>query len=207
MIPLLFDLSDQRVLIFGGGAVAARKARAFTGRSRVTVVSRSFHPSLPSDVERVEAELDALENDTLRSLCRGVFLVIAATSDITLNDRVIQAARSEGAHVNNAAGTPGDVQLPAVSRGERYLVAVSTMGESPGMARFLRESIERAYPSLDHMIALQGRLRSELRVRYGNQDERSALLRQVLEDNEIWAALDHDEERAWELVEARYLHG
>ncbi len=206
MIPLLFDLTDQRVLIFGGGPVAARKAGAFVGRARVTVVSRSFHPSLFRDVERVEADVSSMDDDALHSLCTEVFLVIAALSDPDLNDRVVRAARRAGAHANNAAGTPGDVQLPAVSRGERYLVAVSTAGESPGMARFLREAIERMYPSLDRMIVLQGRLRNELRGRLEDQGERSALLRRVLDDNEVWAALDQDDGRAWQLVEARYLH-
>jgi len=206
MIPLLFDLSEQRILIFGGGAVATRKARAFAGRSLVTVVSRSFHPDLPPGVERVEAEIGSMEEEMLRSLCTGVFLVIAATPDPAINDRVVRIAREVGAHANNAAGIPGDVQLPAVSRGERYLVAVSTSGESPGIARFIREAIERTFPSLDRMIALQGRLRSALRERSGDQGERSAILRRVLEDQEVWAALDRDEAQAWQLVEARYVH-
>lgn len=206
MIPLLFDLSDQRVLIFGGGAVAARKAAAFAGQARVCVVSRSFHPSLSPGTERLEAEIDGMSDDELGALCSGSFLVIAATSDPALNDRIIRIARGVGAHTNNAAGTPGDVQLPAVSRGERYLVATSTAGESPGMARFLREAIERAFPSIDRMISLQGRLRNNLRARNGEQGERSDILRQVLEDREVWAILDRDEEEAWHLVEARYLH-
>ncbi len=74
------------------------------------------------------------------------------------------------------------------------------------MARFLRESIERTYPRLDEMIALQARLRCRLQDEIPDQRQRSSLLRAVLEDCEIWASLDEGEERAWALVEGRYLH-
>ena len=86
------------------------------------------------------------------------------------------------------------------------MVAVGTGGESPGMARFLREAIEEAYPRLDEMIALQARLRSRLRDEVPDQRQRSSLLRAVLEDKAVWAALDEGEDRAWTLVEERYLH-
>jgi precorrin-2 dehydrogenase/sirohydrochlorin ferrochelatase len=86
------------------------------------------------------------------------------------------------------------------------VVAVGTGGASPGVARFLRESIERAYPNLDGMIALQARLRSALGTRIPDQRQRSVLLRSVLEDGEVWSALDGGEECAWALVEGRYLH-
>ncbi len=86
------------------------------------------------------------------------------------------------------------------------MVAVGTGGESPGMARFLRESIERAYPRLDEMIALQTRLRCRLQDEIPDQRQRSTLLRAVLEDREIWAALDEGDDQAWALVEGRYLH-
>lgn len=206
MIPLLLDLTGRRVLIVGGGEVAARKAGAFVEEAEVTVVSRSFHPSLPDGVARVEADIAGMSDLELRELCEDAFLVIAATSDLALNDRVVRAATAVGAHTNNASGTPGDVQLPAVSRGDRYVIAVSTGGESPGVARFLREAIERWYPTLDEMIELQGRLRSELLTRCGDQRKRSAVLRCVLEDDEVWAALGGEKGQAWRLVEARYLH-
>ncbi len=42
MIPLFVDCSRRRIVIFGGGEVAARKAARFTGKAEVTVISRSF---------------------------------------------------------------------------------------------------------------------------------------------------------------------
>lgn len=207
MIPLLVDLSARCVLICGGGEVAARKAAFFLPEAEVTVVSRSFVPSLiGSGARLVEADLDRLDEAGLRALCSDARLVCAATSDPALNGRIVRAARCEGVLANSASGAGGDVQLPAVARGQRYVVAVGTGGESPGMARFLREVIEEAYPRLDEMIALQARLRSRLRDEVPDQRQRSSLLRNVLEDKAVWAALDEGEDRAWTLVEERYLH-
>ncbi len=56
------------------------------------------------------------------------------------------------------------------------------------------------------MVALQARLRRRLRDEIPDQGQRSSLLRAVLEDGEVWAALDEGEDRAWQLVEERYLH-
>jgi precorrin-2 dehydrogenase/sirohydrochlorin ferrochelatase len=207
MIPLLLDLTGRRVLITGGGAVAARKAEAFVGEAEVTVVSRSFHPSLSERVRRIEADLGDLDTAALASLCEGAFLVIAATQDPSLNDRICRAASAAGALTNNASGEAGDVHLPAVARGERYVIAISTDGGSPAVSRFLREAIERCWPQLDRMIELQARLRRELRSRLDDQEQRSSRLRQVLDDREVWAALGADDAGAWKLVEGRYLHG
>jgi precorrin-2 dehydrogenase / sirohydrochlorin ferrochelatase len=207
MIPLLIDLSGRCVLICGGGEVAARKAAFFLPEAEVTVVSRSFASTLlRSGARLVEADLDRLDDAGLRALCSDADLVVAATSDPALNGRIVRAARSEGVLANSASGAGGNVQLPAVARGRRYVVAVGTGGESPGMARFLREAIEEAYPRLDEMVALQARLRSRLRDEVPDQGQRSSLLRAVLEDRAVWAALDEGEERAWQLVEERYLH-
>lgn len=42
MIPLFIDCTGRRIVIFGGGDVAARKAAYFSGNADVTVVSRSL---------------------------------------------------------------------------------------------------------------------------------------------------------------------
>lgn len=207
MIPLLVDLTGRSVLICGGGEVAARKAAYFLPEADVTIVSRSFSDRLLGMGARmVEADLERLDEEDLRKLCSAAALVIAATSDHALNERIAHAARAEGVLVNAASGESGDVHLPAVARGERYVLAIGTGGESPGMARFLRDGIERIYPHLDRMIALQARLRRRLPGVIGDQGRRSSVLRAVLEDGTIWAALDEGEDSAWALVEARYLH-
>ena len=48
MIPLVLDLAEKRVVVFGGGAVGLRKAKYFKDEADVKVVSREFDPGFDS---------------------------------------------------------------------------------------------------------------------------------------------------------------
>lgn len=208
MIPLMIDLSGRHVVIFGGGAVGARKAAFFAREARVTVISRSFLPALHSPgIERVEAECAGMDEAGLRALIGDAFLVVAATSDPGLNGRIGRAARSAGALFNNADGEAGDVLVPSVVRGERYLLAISTGGASPAIPRFLREHLEAAFPHLDAMIGVQARLRDDLKEGVGSQEERQQILRAVLHDPEAWSCLTSGEDVAYQRIRERYISG
>lgn len=208
MIPLILDLTGKRVVIFGGGAVGARKAAYFCREARVTVVSRGFSHALAGlKIERVEADIGAIDDPALLDLLREAFLAVAATPDAALNDRIGRLAREAGVHFNNAHGETGDVLVPSVLRGERYLVAVSTTGTSPAVPRFLREHLEETFPHLDAMIEVEGRLREDLKKSVPDQKDRSRILRAVLHDSDAWAWLSGGEDEAYRKIKERYISG
>ena len=208
MIPLFVDCSDKLVVIFGGGNVAGRKAAYFSGKSHLTVVSRSFVPQFNSlQCTRVELDLDSISDLKLLDLIRYAFLVITAVSDPEINNRIGRLCKAMGILFNNADGESGDVVLPAVTGGDHYTIAISTAGASPAVSRFIREQIEDEFPALDAMIALQKRLREELKKTEPDQAKRNAILRNVLNDHAVWEQLFSDREAAWNDVERRYLHG
>ncbi|MDK2975217.1 MAG: precorrin-2 dehydrogenase [Methanofollis sp.] len=209
MIPLMIDLSDRHVVIFGGGAVGARKAAFFSGEARVTVISRSFLPAFSDPgVACLEAECSGMDEAALGGLIGDdAFLVVAATSDPRLNDRIGRAARSAGALFNNADGEAGDVLVPSVIRGERHLIALSTGGASPAVPRFLREHLQETFPHLDAMIGVEARLREDLKGCVGSQEERQRILRAVLHDSEAWTWLSSGEEQAYQKIWERYISG
>ena len=207
MIPLMLDLKGKRVLIFGGGDVGARKAAYFSHEAEVTVISRSFSPDLDGlAIQRQEADLSAFPDPALRALLEGAFLAVAATPDPDLNDRIGRVCAGSGVLFNNAAGEPGDVIIPSVVRGGRYLVAISTRGKSPAVARYLRMRLQKEYADLDRMIDLQEEVRSMLRETEPVQTERSRILWSILEDDEVWKALAADYDRARAMAVERYLH-
>lgn len=207
MIPLFVDCTGRRIVIFGGGEVAARKAAYFAGEADVIVVSRSFVPAFDDlKVTRSDLDLVTTSHRHLAELLTGAFLVIAAVNDPVVNNRIGKLCRAMGILFNNADGDTGDVILPAVSRGNRYTVAVSTGGMSPGVSRYIREHIEGTLPHLDDMIALQERLREVLRATEPDQKKRREILTKVLHDPTVWSALDLGRDDVWEDVRARYLH-
>lgn len=206
MIPLLIDFSGKHVVIFGGGDVGARKAAYFCDETDVTVISRSFSPAFSDlTVRKLEMNLSGVGDYELDGLIREAFLVIAATQDTTLNDRIGRYCTIRGILFNNADGKAGDVSLPSQLKGEHYNIAISTNGESPAVSRFLREHIGQSYPNLDLMIELQDQLRAILKQRIPEQEQRSRILREVLDDDDVWKALVEGKRPAWEIIERRYL--
>jgi precorrin-2 dehydrogenase/sirohydrochlorin ferrochelatase len=207
MIPLFVECAGKRVVIFGGGEVAARKAGHFAQEADVLLVSRTFSPScraLPVQLHTLDTR--AATDADLGLLIAPAFLVIGALSDRVENDRIGALCREHGVLFNSADGKPGDVVIPAISTGEYYSIAVSTGSRSPAVSRFIRQEIEKNYPALDAMIALQHRLRETLKARMTTPEQRRRILWAVLRDKTVWTLLAESPERAWEHVSGRYLH-
>jgi precorrin-2 dehydrogenase/sirohydrochlorin ferrochelatase len=197
MIPLLLDLRQREVCIFGAGKVALRKARLFSQYTRVRVVSESFlkeFEELP--VERVTARVA----DPAPYIGDAI-IVIPATDDRQLNGRIAEVARGMGRLVDSVDEV-GDVIVPSIIRRGDLVIAISTSGRSPATAKHLRERLEEVIgPSWEGMVRLQSRLRELLKERVPGQAEREAILHRCVEDNAIWKALEEGkEERAWELA-------
>ncbi|WFN34935.1 bifunctional precorrin-2 dehydrogenase/sirohydrochlorin ferrochelatase [Methanogenium sp. S4BF] len=206
MIPLMMDLRGAKVVIAGGGAVGARKARYFAHEAHVVVLSRSFHPDFAEiAAETVECDLAEMHDDEIASLLTGSFLVITALERAEMNQRIGFLARRCGAHVNDAGGEGGDVIIPSVVRGDTYCIGISTHGRSPAVARHLRFCIEEHCGNIDGMVRLQEALREDLKQRVPDQRVRSRILNAVLDDPAMWDALSHGAEQAKEQALRKYL--
>jgi len=207
MIPLFVDCSGKRIVIFGGGEVASRKAAYFSGEADVLVVSRSFsHKMSILPVERRMLDVEMVSDEMLSGIFGQAFLVIGALSDPIQNNRIKNLCRTLDILFNNADGEAGDVIIPSVTGGENYLLAISTKGNSPAVSRFIRENLEIQLPALDDMIALQRDLRGQLKHTELSRSQRNAILWNVLNDREIWKTLKNDPDRARLLAQERYLH-
>jgi precorrin-2 dehydrogenase/sirohydrochlorin ferrochelatase len=207
MIPLFVDCSGKRVVIFGGGEVASRKAAYFSSESVVLVVSRSFsHKMSLLPVERRMMDAARVPDDVLEGIINGAFLVIGAFSDADQNNRIKDLCTARGILFNNADGKPGDVIIPSVTGGKNYILAISTKGSSPAVARFIREYLETQLPSLDEMVAFQSDLREQLKQSEPFVSRRNAILREVLHDPMVWKTLARDTSRARQYVQEKYLH-
>jgi precorrin-2 dehydrogenase/sirohydrochlorin ferrochelatase len=205
MIPLIIDFTGKKVVIFGGGEVAARKASYFRDCT-LMIISRSFSENLDTlRAEHRKLELSNVPEEEIRRLIGDAFLVIAATSDPIINNRIGSICRESQILFNNADGDPGDVILPAILEGNNFLIAVATYGKSPGFSRYLRSQLESSRDSFDRMIELQERLRLALKTSIHSPEERRSILGQVMADPQVWEALRTDRSAAWSLVEKRYL--
>jgi len=207
MIPLFVDCSGKRIVIFGGGEVASRKAAYFSAEADVLVVSRSFsHKMSILPVKRQMLEVGRVSDEVLYGIIDRAFLVIGALSDPTQNNRIKNLCITREILFNNADGDAGDVIIPSVTGGENYMLAISTKGNSPAVSRFIREYLETHFPALDDMVSLQRDLRAQLKHTEPSQSRRNAILWEVLNDRELWITLKNDPARAHQKVKEMYLH-
>ena len=136
--PVNLVVDGRPCLVVGGGAVARRKADGLLEcGAAVTVVAPEVDPELAARPVRVE------RRPYRRGEASGYRLVIAATGDPQVNQAVFDDAEAAGVWVN-AADDPlrCSFTLPSVARRGPLQVAVSTGGQSPAMAAWLRRRIE-----------------------------------------------------------------
>lgn len=161
MYPVVLDVRGRRVLVVGGGAVAARKAEALVAEGAdVLVVAPDVSDAvarLPVRVERRRYRADDMDD---------CWLVVTATDDPAVQQQVFDDGRRRHTWVN-AADDPQRCSfiLPAVHRDGPVIVAVSTSGTSPALAGWLRDRCRDVLPAGIASIAEElGRQRAGVRA-------------------------------------------
>ena len=80
-------------------------------------------------------------------------------------------------------------------------IAISTGGRSPAMAKFLRKWLEAGLgEDIGRMLALQERMRGELKASIPDQRRREVVIQKILEDPEVWDALEVAPDAAYEIA-------
>jgi siroheme synthase-like protein len=122
----------------------------------VEAIDRLTHPDGPS-----ARHLEIFRRSYRSGEASGYALVATATGIADIDREVVSDAIAAGVPVSSANQvTPGTVQLPAVHRNGPIVVAVSTGGSSPALARWLRDRIAESIPP---DLAIIGELLDEAR--------------------------------------------
>jgi len=185
LYPIFAELRGRSVLVVGGGHVAERKvAMLLRAGARIDVVATRLCSGLLACKERGELSHRALQF-TPQQL-DAVWLVVAATDDAALNRRVAEAAglRQKWVNVVDDAAL-STFQVPALIDRSPLMIAVSSGGSAPMLARLVRERLERwLEPSLGVLAGLldrwRGRIRAALPEINARRDYYDALLQGAL---------------------------
>ena len=141
--PVFLDLKNRKCVVVGGGRVAERKIQNLRkAGAAVTVVSPRLTPALErlKETKGIEHRRRAYKTGDLKA----AFLAVAATDHRPTNEKVFREASARRIPVN-AVDDPVHCTfiVPAViSRGD-ILIAISTGGRSPALAKALRKKLER----------------------------------------------------------------
>lgn len=171
---MLTGLAARRCLIVGGGAVAARKAEALLeAGAQPLVISPELSPEL--EAMAVAGRVQVLRRGYQPGDLEDAALVIAATDERAVNAAVSAEAQRRGVPVN----VVDDPELctftvPAVVRRGDLVVAISTGGRSPAVARALREMLESVIdPAYGELLELVAALRPEVLARVPRRKQRA----------------------------------
>lgn len=207
MIPLAHDFTGETVLVFGGGSVGARKARRFAREAEVVVVSPGFTDADFGGAQRVRAAPEPGDVPGWFDRTEPA-LVVAATDDEELNDAVAAAARERGVLRNRAdrdardgGWEAGQVAVPATVRDAPVVVAISTGGASPALARALRERIETDLEGAGAVAEATADLRDRLAAEGVDPSARREAVRAVVRSSRLWTALRAGRSNARQITE------
>ncbi len=162
--PVFVNIHDRKCLVVGGGNVALRKVQSLLEHgANVEVVSPTLCPELSQMAG--EGTIQALQRGYRAEDLEHALLAIAATDDAKTNESVAAEARQRGALVNVVDDPQhSDFIVPSYfSRGD-VIVAVSTSGTSPALARKIRTRLEKDFGTEYAQLALLAKeVRSEMR--------------------------------------------
>jgi precorrin-2 dehydrogenase/sirohydrochlorin ferrochelatase len=183
--------------VVGGGGVGARKAETLLScGARVTVVSLEFAPELAPLAEK--GALTLREGRYRAEDLDGVFLVIATTDDENLNHQVSRDAQARGILVN-VADRPAACTfiLPSLVRRGDLVLAISTSGKSPAMAKRMGKELSRQFgPEYGALLTLMGAVRARLLARKHAPEEHKPLFEELLDGGLLDMVRQGDEEAA-----------
>ena len=178
--PIFIDLKNQPCLFVGGGPVALRKIRLMmSAGAKVTVVAPIICEDLRKEFgEHIEHHARPFVDDDID----GFRLITAATSEPQINLRVSELAQAKNIPVN-VVDEPELCSFitPSIVDRSPVLIAVSTGGGAPVLARILRSKLEAYIPaSYGHLAAAMNRYRAKLKDKLPEEQDRRRFWEKVV---------------------------
>ncbi len=195
--PVFVDIKDRKVVVVGGGEVAERKVKVLLKcGAKIYLIAKELTDNLHNLVKNNivsyigrEFEENALE---------GAVLVIAATNDPGINRLVSLKARARNIFVNTV-DQPQDCTfiVPSVINRGDLVIAISTSGKSPALAKRIRKELEKSFDdSYAYLVEVMGKVRRAVLAAGLIQSENRKIFDSILE-SEI---LDAIRRMDWEAV-------
>ncbi|EOI5726995.1 siroheme synthase CysG [Cronobacter malonaticus] len=196
-LPIFCQLRHRACLLVGGGDVAERKARLLLeAGAALTVNALAFAPQFEAWAEQgmlrlVQGEFDA-------SLLNDCWLAIAATDDDAVNNQVSEAAEARRIFCNVVdAPKQASFIMPSIIDRSPLMVAISSGGTSPVLARLLREKLEALLPQhLGKVAGYAGQLRRRVKQTFASMSERRRFWEKFFVNDRLAQSLANDDEQA-----------
>jgi uroporphyrin-III C-methyltransferase/precorrin-2 dehydrogenase/sirohydrochlorin ferrochelatase len=164
LFPLFADVKGRRVVVVGAGSVAERKVGSLLAAgAHVVVGALTFTEELLR--LKNQGEIETITGRFEPAWLDEAWLIVAATNDITTNQHIARCAQQRRIFIN----VVDDAQLssfhvPSIVDRSPLIVAISSSGTAPMLARRVRERLEILLEhSLGPLAALAQKYRPAIR--------------------------------------------
>jgi len=201
-LPVFLAVRDQECVVVGGGEVAARKvAMLCRAGARVRVVAPKLCTTLGAMAQsgEIRSRIGRYEDADLD----GAMLVVAATNDARVNGAVSAAARARQLPVN-VADHPElcSFILPSIVDRSPVIVAISTGGASPVLARLWRARLEAMIPTgLGRVADVLRKFRERVKARIPEMATRRRFWERLLQGPLMEAAIAGKDQEAEAIID------
>ena len=195
--PIFLDLKNRRCLLVGGGDVATRKGRML---SKAGAILRVVAPEISTELRELVAQHqgELLLREYHENDINDCVLAVAATDIYSLNERISDDAKQKNIPVN-VVDTPAlcTYITPAIIDRSPLMIAISSGGEAPVLARLVRAKLEALIPMSYGVLAnLASRWRDRVKVRFDNGDSRRKFWEKILQGPAAELAMNGQSEQA-----------
>ncbi|QEY60416.1 uroporphyrinogen-III C-methyltransferase [Pseudomonas sp. C27(2019)] len=198
-LPLFHKVQGRDVLLVGGGEMALRKARLLL---ETGATLRVIAPFISDELQTLVAAKhgQCLLREYLHSDMQGSCLVLATTDQPELNVSIAQQAQAQGIPVY-AVGVPelSSIIFPAIVDRSPLIIAVSTAGHAPVLARLARAKIETWLPaSYGRLAGLAAQFRDQVKTLLPHVQPRRAFWEDVFQGQvaeHVFAGRDQEAEQ------------
>lgn len=179
--PAFIDLKGRECVVVGGGRVAERKVMSLLqSGARIKVIS----PEITGVLQKYKrmGMVRHIKRNYRKGDLKNTFLVIAATSDESVNKAVSRDAPC----LVNVVDKPvlANFIVPSVVKKGFLTIAVSTSGASPAMARAIRKEIETIYSGdFGHFAGFLKKLRKKASVEIPGKRKREGFLKGIFSED------------------------
>ena len=181
-IPIFMKIKGLRCVVVGGGDVAMRKVSLLLkADASVEVFAPTLCDALNAKV--ISAEIQYFQTVFEPCQLTGAALVIAATNDETVNAAVSAAAKEKNIPVN-VVDAPAlcTFTMPSIVDRSPIVIAISSNGAAPVLARLIRAKIETMIPSSYGRLASLARdFRDSVKARFLDTQSRRIFWEKIFE--------------------------
>ena len=174
-LPIFINLKQKPALVVGGGDIALRKINLLIkAQAKVNCLSPLFCEEITN--LSMDGTLNLIEKSFNEEDIKDYSIIIAATDDSSVNALISKLAHSQRIPVN-VVDSPelSSFIMPSIVDRSPVIIAVSSAGKAPVLARIIRAKLETVIPSAYGLLAeIAGEYRQKVKDRFSNIKDRRA---------------------------------